>query len=191
MPAVIQKGRRTLVLTPANSGYTYPLRSPIRPRIESSSCHIKRGVKGLRTPPTPRRCSKHHTGLLATGGPSLFCSFAASPGPCPTSFLIMGSSPNVSFALFCSIYSCAFALNGNAGRPVGSTAPFWTSSSAIGKAVTLGAVWGFIDIEVARTLRDGEAPAGAAGSAAARARKMQWVFRERSAALGFARRARA
>lgn len=133
---------------------------------------------------------KSQSGFLAMGGPIFFCNFVASPGFSKPPFPMRGNSPRVSFALFCSIYSCAFALSGNAGRVVGRIPPFCTRSSAIGKAVTLCGVC-LLDIDVERTLREGAAPAGAAGSAAARARKMQWVFRDLSAALGLALRASA
>ena len=73
---------------------------------------------------------------------------------------------------------------------VGITAPFWTKSSAMGKAVTVALCW---PLEADRGFDMGEAEEepGPAGSAAARARKTQWVFRLRSAELGLARLASA
>lgn len=62
------------------------------------------------------------------------------------------------------------------------SAPFCTSSSATGNAVTLPGVGERVEL-------DGEAEAGEAGSAAASARKTACVLRDRSAAFVFAPRA--
>ena len=85
------------------------------------------------------------------------------------------------------MYSCALGESGKAGNVVGIEAPFCVSNSAIGKAAIFGAARG--DEEIGKALLVVEA--GEAGSAAARARKTVWVFRDRSVALGLARRARA
>src|ERR1700693_3023844 len=93
----------------------------------------------------------------------------------------MGRAPSVSpegpRLVFCSIYNEALRLSGNAGKVDAISAPFWTSISAIGNAVTLAD-----DSD-----RVVEAPGeGAAGSAAASAKNTECVPLDLSRTFGLA-----
>ena len=146
--------------------------------------------------------------VFASGLPRPLIPPTKPPPPLPVPLApIIGNAPSVSpldpapLPVFWSTYNCEATLSGNAGNELGISAPFCTSSSAIGKAITFGAlgpalVLGLVDAGVKERGRgdvavEEEALVGDAGSVAARARKTEWVFRERSVALGLARRARA
>ena len=97
--------------------------------------------------------------------------------------MVVGRDPRMSFdcmprAFFCSMYSVALRLRGNAGSAAGISAPFCTSISAIGNGIAFpaddsGRV-GDIDDD------------GDAGSAAASARKTECVPLDLSVTFGFA-----
>lgn len=77
-------------------------------------------------------------------------------------------------------YSWAAGERGIEGGCGGISAPFWTSSSAMGKGIALA---------LDRADRLVGVDPGEAGSAAARARNTAWVLRERSGTFTLARRA--
>lgn len=124
------------------------------------------------------------------------------PPPLPP-LVIVGSGPSVSpaplpidpdpipdvLAVRCSMYNRAAADSGIAGNWTGTSAPFWISSSAIGNAFGLAVSPPDAAVLLGETAGDGTADPGAAGSAAASARKTAWVPRERSVALTLPRSA--
>ena len=180
------------------------LHSSARPAIfpRSNPSHAYAHTAPLNTPSTfpanllpalPLFCS-----LLAPSPPPALPSPNIPPPPDGPLLLIIGNGPRLSpllpeialvFAVRCSRYSFALLDSGIAGRWTGTSAPFWISSSAIGKAFGcwFTAVGPAFPFGVVTGL--GVADPAMAGSAAARARKTACVPRERSCALTLPRRA--
>lgn len=80
------------------------------------------------------------------------------------------------------MYNCAAGERSIGAVCCGISAPFCTSSSAIGKGMGLGG--GCLAVLIGEN--PGDVEPGMAGSAAARARKTACVFRDRSVALTLA-----
>ena len=126
------------------------------------------------------------------------CSFRILEGSVPSVSVV---APVVRFVVRWFRYSCAAADSWIGGVWGGISAPFCTSSSAIGKGIALtdgplvlgrdeaGEEDEDVAAAAAAGLWLGVVVPGDAGSAAARARNTACVLRDRSATLTFARRA--